>query len=93
MKLFQVNVDGESVIPAGRITNVADFTVFFTDSNLDYAPFVFFETHYTMDDVAAIINLPAWYNKNGDYTFGHTGASISAGGYALWNGTWAPKTM
>lgn len=87
---LQVTVDGEALIPAGAITNVVDFTVFSTNKSLDYAPFVLFETHYTMDDVAAIIKIPAWYNKGTDFNFTHTNVSITVGGYALWNGTWTP---
>ncbi|KAH7969396.1 hypothetical protein HPB52_017676 [Rhipicephalus sanguineus] len=87
---MQVTVDGEPLIPAGDVNNVVDFTVFYTNSNLDYAPFVLFETHYSMDDVAAIIQIPAWYNKSQEYNFHHTGVSVTVGGYALWNGTWTP---
>lgn len=87
---LQVIVDGESVIPPGTITNVAEYTVYYTSSFLDLAPFAFFETHYTMDDVAAIINIPAYYNSTKDYYFRHKHVAISVGGYALWNGTWTP---
>ncbi|KAL1427709.1 hypothetical protein MTO96_017145 [Rhipicephalus appendiculatus] len=89
---LQVTVDGESLIPAGGITNVVDFTVFYTTSHLDYAPFVLFESHFTMDDVASIIQIPAWYNKGQEYYFPHTNVHITVGGYALWNGTWTPGT-
>ncbi|XP_070392101.1 uncharacterized protein [Dermacentor albipictus] len=53
---LQVIVDGESVIPPGTITGVDEYTVYYTNSTLELAPFAFFESHYTMDDVAAIIN-------------------------------------
>nr|XP_054930522.1 uncharacterized protein LOC126537929 isoform X1 [Dermacentor andersoni] len=87
---LQVIVDGESVIPPGTITGVDEYTVYYTNSILEFAPFAFFEAHYTMDDVAAIINIPAYYNSDKDFFFHHDNVDISVGGYALWNGTWSP---
>ncbi|XP_065309386.2 uncharacterized protein [Dermacentor albipictus] len=87
---LQVIVDGESVIPPGTITGVDEYTVYYTNSTLELAPFAFFESHYTMDDVAAIINVPAYYNSSKEFYFDHDNVDISAGGYALWNGTWSP---
>ncbi|XP_065309387.2 uncharacterized protein [Dermacentor albipictus] len=36
------------------------------------------------------LQVPAYYNSSKEFYFDHDNVDISAGGYALWNGTWSP---
>lgn len=90
---LKVYLDGELLIPARTITGGADIdahVVLLSDDKLIYAPFVFYESHYTMDHVGSVINVPAFYNPQKDYFFPHESVEITVGGYVLWYGAWRP---
>ncbi|XP_054930528.2 uncharacterized protein [Dermacentor andersoni] len=92
---LQMFLDGYSVTPFHTKLAGPDFesyVVLGSDRNLMLAPFVFYESHYTLDNVAPAITIPPFYNPNADFFFPHVNVQVAVGGYVLWYGAWLPGT-
>lgn len=90
---LKMYLDGELLIPARSILTDSDtdaHVVLGSDRNLMLAPFVFYESHYTVDNVASAMKVPAFYNPNKNIFFPHLNVEVSVGGYVLWYGAWLP---
>ncbi|XP_077517458.1 uncharacterized protein LOC144128186 [Amblyomma americanum] len=89
-------MDGELLIPEHTVqggAEVDEWVVFYTDLQPDNSPYAITEVHYTMDDVASVLETPTYYNIDSNYAFWSSNVYIRVGGYVLWNGTWQPGAM
>ncbi|XP_065309381.1 uncharacterized protein [Dermacentor albipictus] len=91
---LEMLIDGYSPIYRKILvgSDIESHVVLGSHRNLMLAPFVFYESHYTLDDVAPAIKIPAFYNPSANFFFPHVNVQVAAGGYVLWYGAWLPGT-